>query len=301
MKQLLLLAAFTMALNVSSATDFLTNKTEIELNNMAFVIERSDTTKPKNKEVRVEKEIENGKEKIRVWINGKEVDENSAEFKKYGNTENKVKIKERKGQGGKEEKVIIIKKEVSENVIISDEEGENMEIDVDVNEIEGGKHKVIIKKKGKDGKEEVEEIIINEKGGSDVNVFKLEGDDKVLIKTKKIGTEDNINVDVKTEKDGKRKVIIKTIDDKGNEDIQEIIIDETALEGENDTRVIIKKNMTSDFDLDGVNPQDIKNVNVEKMDDGTTKIIIKTKDGKTIEKIMKQDGDVKVIKKKKKD
>ena len=54
------------------------------------------------KEVKVEKEIENGKTITRVWVDGKEVKEGSAEYKKYAandtEVDHKVWVKKRKKQ-----------------------------------------------------------------------------------------------------------------------------------------------------------------------------------------------------------
>lgn len=313
MKKLLLIAVFAMFLHVNYATAYtnVKSKTIVETGELIFISENGDTTKPTHIEVRVEKEVENGAEKTRVWVNGKEVDENSEEFKKYSdnNGSQKIKVEKRKNKNGKKEKVIIIQKEVSEQVIISDDEAEEMDIKVDVTEMDGGKRKVIIRKKGKNGAEEIEEIIIDEKGDNDVKVIRLEGDNKVIIKTKEemdVSVDNDndveVDVDVQTEKDGKHKVIITTKDKNGNENVEEIMIDETSLDEENyiesgngEKKIIIRKSFDTDFDLDGVDPENIETIDVKK-EDGVTKIIIKTKDGKTIEKVMNDE----VIKKKKK-
>ncbi|MFK7948686.1 MAG: hypothetical protein AB8G11_13930 [Saprospiraceae bacterium] len=259
------------------------------------------------KDVRVEKEIENGQETTRVWIDGKEVKEGSAEYKKYAKdeitTDGNVKIKKRKGKKDDEEKVIIIKKEMKNDVmIISDDE--EMDINVDVKE-DGDNHKVIIKKKGKDGKEEIKEIIL--KTDDDVRVIELDGENDGKKKKMFIQIEEDVNVtsgddvevdvDVKTTTEGKKKVIIKKKTKDGKEEIEEIIIDdngeETIIDG--DTKVIIKTKKGMDLDLDGIDPEDIETVNVIK-EDGVKKVTIKTKDGKTIVKELEGDN-VKVIKK----
>lgn len=261
------------------------------------------------KEVKVEKEIENGKEITRVWVDGKEVKEGSAEYKKYaeGNIETNVWVEKRKGKKGKkgkEEKVIIIKKEVEDDVIIIGDE-EEMDINVDVKK-DGDNDKVIIKKKGKDGKVEVEEIIIKE-GEDNVEVIELDGEGKKKMMFIQVeedvevtsGDDVEVTVDVKAEGEGKKKVIIKKKGKDGKEEIEELMIDdngdETIIDG--DTKVIIKTRKDTDFDLEGIDPEDIETVNVIKKD-GVNQIIIKTKDGKTIVKDMgSDDKEVKVIKK----
>lgn len=173
-------------------------KTEMKSGDMIFINEDGDTTKPKIMEVRVEKEIENGKEKTRVWINGKEVDENTEEFKKYANEEKVgngkkekvIIIKEGSGEDVKiinmedGKKMIIIKEETEEEIIIGDEGKSEMNINVDVSEPENGKRVVTIKKKGKDGKEEVEEIIIDNMGEGE-EIIKTNDGQKVVVKVKK--------------------------------------------------------------------------------------------------------------------
>lgn len=249
------------------------------------------------KEVKVEKEIENGKEVTRVWIDGKEVKEGTAEYKKYADDEiksnGKVWVKKRKSKKGEEEKVIIIKKEISESIIINGDE--KMKIAVNVEE-DGENHKVIIKKKGKNGKEEVEEIIIKGDEGN-TEVIELDGDKKMMfIKVEEDieieGHEDgDINVDVTSEEDGKQKVIIKKKTKDGKEEVEEFIID--GDEGDNviingDSKVIIKTRKDIDLDLEGVNPENVETIDIKKTENGKT-ITIKTKDGKTIVKEIEGD------------
>lgn len=259
------------------------------------------------KKVKVEKEVENGKETTRVWVDGKEVKEGSAEYKKYAEgdieKDGKIWIKKRKDKNGKEKDVIIIGDDMGDNIFISDDKV--MTIDVDVEE-DGEQRKVIIKKKGKDGKEEVEEIILNGED-KDIEVIELDGGDSdkkmMFIQVEEdievISEEDvEVKVDVKADGKGKQKVIIKKKKD-GKEEIEEIIIDdngeETIIDG--DTKVIIKTKKGMDLDFEGVDPEDIETVDVIKKD-GVKKITITTKDGKTIVKELKgDDEDVKVIKK----
>ena len=255
------------------------------------------------KKIKVEKEVENGKETTRVWVDGKEVKEGSVEYEKYAEgdieKDEKIWMKKRKGKDGHKEEIIIIGDEM-DKVFISDDKV--MSIDVDV-EKDGEHHKVIIKKKGENGEEEIEEIIL--KGGDD-NVIELDGDGNkkmIFIQVEEdievLSDEDvEVKVDVKADKKGKQKVIIKKKKD-GKEEVEEIIIDdngeETIIDG--DTKVIIKTKKGMDLDLEGVDPDDIETIDVVKKD-GVKKITITTKDGKTIEKELKGgDEDVKVIKK----
>lgn len=292
MKNLFLIAVFAMVSSLSYAHEVI------------IINENGDTTKPIHKEVRVETEIENGQETTRVWVDGKEVKEGSDEYKKYSEGEmmtgGKMRIKKRKNKNGEAEKMIIIKEEMTEDVIISSDE--DMEIDVDVEE-DGDNHKVIIRKKTKDGKVEVKEIIVNE---NDDNNVTMDGDTKIIIKTKKVMDldlegidEDDIEtIDVNKTDKGKT-ITIKMKDG-------ETIVREIEGGNDEDVKVIkkrIKTNRTEnfDFDLDGLDPENIKTIDVDKTKDGQS-IIIKTKDGKTIvKKINGNNVDVKVIKKEKKE
>lgn len=256
MKNLLLIAGFAMVYSLSFAanatmempfqeepkkekkmvwTDENGVKTEMKSGDMIFINEKGDTTKPKRMEVKVEKEIENGKEKTRVWINGKEVDEKSAEFKKYAenrNAESDIKVINEDGKN-----MVIIKQEMKEEIII-DGEGE-MNIKVDVSQPENGKRVVKIKKKGENGEEEVEEIIIDDRNEGE-EVIKTEDGEKVIVKIKKdmdmdlgeINPDDieKVNV-IKTDKENKivitlkdGKVIEKMLPNEGEKEV--IIIKE---------------------------------------------------------------------------
>lgn len=277
MKNLLLIAVFAMIYNLSFAANATMEmpfqqepkkekkmvwvdengvKTEMKSSdNVLFINENGDTTKPKRMDVKVEKEIENGKEKTRVWVNGTEVNENSEEFKKYAN-EDGVWIGKEKGEviiikkeGSEDDikvmnledgkKMIILKEEMEEEVIIDGEGKNEMDINVDVSEPENGKRIVKIKKKGKDGTEEVEEIIIHNMGEGE-EVIKTKEGEKVIVKVKKdmdmdlgeIDPDDIEKVDViKNEKENKiiitlkdGKVIEKVMPSEGKKEV--IIIKE---------------------------------------------------------------------------
>ncbi len=198
-------------------------KKELSSGDMIFINEEGDTTKPKCKDVRVEKEIENGKEKTRVWINGQELDENSAEFKQYGNKENgESNIKTISSSDGK--KVIIMKSEIREDVRVETEDGE--EVQVDVTDGTDGNQKVIIKTKSKDGTETVKEMIIDSGEGEEVI---NDGKTKIIIKTQKemnfdfegINPDDIEKVDVIKTDDVKKIIILL----KNGKKIEKIITD----------------------------------------------------------------------------
>ena len=237
MKKLVLIAGFAMVYNLSFAanatmempfqqapkkekkmvwTDENGIKTEMKSGDMIFINENGDTTKPKRTEVKVEKEIENGKEKTRVWINGKEVDEKSAEFKKYSEeVHGESELKVINMEDGK--KMIIIKEETEDEVIIDDEGKHEMNVNVEVSEPENGKRVVTIKKKGENGEEEVEEIIIDNMGEGE-EIIKTNDGQKVIVKVKKdmdmdlgeINPDDieKVNV-IKTDKENKIVITLK--------------------------------------------------------------------------------------------
>lgn len=262
------------------------------------------------KEVKVEKEIENGKTITRVWVDGKEVKEGSAEYKKYAANDTEVdhKVWVKKRKKGKEEKVIIIKEKAkddkgevteSENngdkkiMFIQVEEdidiqtGEEVEVKVDVKADGKGTKKVVIKKI-KDDQEEIEEIIINDNSTETI----IDGDTKIIIKTEKDANLDLEGIDQENietinviEKDGIHKIIIKTKDGK--------TVVKDISNGEKDVKIIKKHIRTEitenfDFDLDGLNPEDIETIDVKKTKTGK-KVTIKTKDGKTIVKKIKEE------------
>lgn len=262
------------------------------------------------KEVKVEKEIENGKTITRVWVDGKEVKEGSAEYKKYAANDTEVdhKVWVKKRKKGKEEKVIIIKEKAkddkgevteSENngdkkiMFIQVEEdidiqtGEEVEVKVDVKADGEGTKKVVIKKI-KDDQEEIEEIIINDNSTETI----IDGDTKIIIKTEKDANLDLEGIDQENietinviEKDGIHKIIIKTKDGK--------TVVKDISNGEKDVKIIKKHIRTEitenfDFDLDGLNPEDIETIDVKKTKTGK-KVTIKTKDGKTIVKKIKEE------------
>lgn len=262
------------------------------------------------KEVKVEKEIENGKTITRVWVDGKEVKEGSAEYKKYAANDTEVdhKVWVKKRKKGKEEKVIIIKEKAkddkgevteSENngdkkiMFIQVEEdidiqtGEEVEVKVDVKADGKGTKKVVIKKI-KDDQEEIEEIIINDNSTETI----IDGDTKIIIKTEKDTNLDLEGIDQENietinviEKDGIHKIIIKTKDGK--------TVVKDISNGEKDVKIIKKHIRTEitenfDFDLDGLNPEDIETIDVKKTKTGK-KVTIKTKDGKTIVKKIKEE------------
>jgi len=262
------------------------------------------------KEVKVEKEIENGKTITRVWVDGKEVKEGSAEYKKYAANDTEVdhKVWVKKRKKGKEEKVIIIKEKAkddkgevteSENngdkkiMFIQVEEdidiqtGEEVEVKVDVKADGKGTKKVVIKKI-KDDQEEIEEIIINDNSTETI----IDGDTKIIIKTEKDANLDLEGIDQENietinviEKDGIHKIIIKTKDGK--------TVVKDISNGEKDVKIVKKHIRTEitenfDFDLDGLNPEDIETIDVKKTKTGK-KVTIKTKDGKTIVKKIKEE------------
>lgn len=260
------------------------------------------------KEVKVEKEIENGKTITRVWVDGKEVKEGSAEYKKYAANDTEVdhKVWVKKRKKGKEEKVIIIKEKAkddkgevteSENngdkkiMFIQVEEdidiqtGEEVEVKVDVKADGEGTKKVVIKKI-KDDQEEIEEIIINDNSTETI----IDGDTKIIIKTEKDANLDLEGIDQENietinviEKDGIHKIIIKTKDGK--------TVVKDISNGEKDVKIIkkhIRTEITENFDLDGLNPEDIETIDVKKTKTGK-KVTIKTKDGKTIVKKIKEE------------
>ena len=261
------------------------------------------------KEVKVEKEIENGKTITRVWVDGKEVKEGSAEYKKYAanDTEADHKVWVKKRKKGKEEKVIIIEKkaknekgEVTEPesdgkkiMFIQVEEdidtqtGEEVEVKVDVKANGEGTKKVVIKKI-KDDQEEIEEIIIDDNSTETI----IDNDTKIIIKTEKGANLDLEGIDQENietiniiEKDGIHKIIIKTKDGK--------TVVKDISNGEKDVKIVKKRIRTEntedfDFDLDGLNPEDIETIDVKKTKKGK-KITIKTKDGKTIVKKIKEE------------
>ena len=261
------------------------------------------------KEVKVEKEIENGKTITRVWVDGKEVKEGSAEYKKYAanDTEADHKVWVKKRKKGKEEKVIIIEKkaknekgEVTEPesdgkkiMFIQVEEdidtqtGEEVEVKVDVKANGEGTKKVVIKKI-KDDQEEIEEIIIDDNSTETI----IDNDTKIIIKTEKGANLDLEGIDQENietiniiEKDGIHKIIIKTKDGK--------TVVKDISNGEKDVKIVKKRIRTDntedfDFDLDGLNPEDIETIDVKKTKKGK-KITIKTKDGKTIVKKIKEE------------
>ena len=261
------------------------------------------------KEVKVEKEIENGKTITRVWVDGKEVKEGSAEYKKYAanDTEADHKVWVKKRKKGKEEKVIIIEKkaknekgEVTEPesdgkkiMFIQVEEdidtqtGEEVEVKVDVKADDEGTKKVVIKKI-KDDQEEIEEIIIDDNSTETI----IDNDTKIIIKTEKGANLDLEGIDQENietiniiEKDGIHKIIIKTKDGK--------TVVKDISNGEKDVKIVKKRIRTDntedfDFDLDGLNPEDIETIDVKKTKKGK-KITIKTKDGKTIVKKIKEE------------
>ncbi len=260
------------------------------------------------KEVKVEKEIENGKTITRVWVDGKEVKEGSAEYKKYAANDTEVdhKVWVKKRKKGKEEKVIIIKEKAkddkgevteSENngdkkiMFIQVEEdidiqtGEEVEVKVDVKADGKGTKKVVIKKI-KDDQEEIEEIIINDNSTETI----IDGDTKIIIKTEKDANLDLEGIDQENietinviEKDGIHKIIIKTKDGK--------TVVKDISNGEKDVKIIkkhIRTEITENFDLDGLNPEDIETIDVKKTKTGK-KVTIKTKDGKTIVKKIKEE------------
>jgi hypothetical protein len=320
MKNLLLVVVFAMVYNSSIAvnvviempfqqepkkekkmvfTDENGMKTEMKSSDIIFINENGDTTKPKYKDVRIEKEIEDGKEKIRIWVNGEEMKENSEEFKKYANEEH------REGNGKGEEAVKMMNLEEGKKVIIRKEEREEEIIidgeSVEVTELQNGKRMVTIRKKGVNGKEEVEEFIIDERGESE-EIIKTSDREKVVVKVEKevdfdlgeINPDDieKVNV-IKTDKENK---IVITLKD--GKVIEKIV----AKEGEKQRGKVEKE---VDFDLGEINPDDIEKVNVIKTDK-ENKIVITLKDGKVIEKIVAKDGEKEVIiikeeKKKKKD
>jgi hypothetical protein len=320
MKNLLLVVVFAMVYNSSIAvnvviempfqqepkkekkmvfTDENGMKTEMKSSDIIFINENGDTTKPKYKDVRIEKEIEDGKEKIRIWVNGEEMKENSEEFKKYANEEH------REGNGKGEEAVKMMNLEEGKKVIIRKEEREEEIIidgeSVEVTELQNGKRMVTIRKKGVNGKEEVEEFIIDERGESE-EIIKTSDREKVVVKVEKevdfdlgeINPDDieKVNV-IKTDKENK---IVITLKD--GKVIEKIV----ANEGEKQRGKVEKE---VDFDLGEINPDDIEKVNVIKTDK-ENKIVITLKDGKVIEKIVAKDGEKEVIiikeeKKKKKD
>jgi len=260
------------------------------------------------KEVKVEKEIENGKTITRVWVDGKEVKEGSAEYKKYATNDTEVdhKVWVKKRKKGKEEKVIIIKEKAkndkgevteSENngdkkiMFIQVEEdidiqtGEEVEVKVDVKADGKGTKKVVIKKI-KDDQEEIEEIIINDNSTETI----IDGDTKIIIKTEKDANLDLEGIDQENietinviEKDGIHKIIIKTKDGK--------TVVKDISNGEKDVKIIkkhIRTEITENFDFDGLNPEDIETIDVKKTKTGK-KVTIKTKDGKTIVKKIKEE------------
>lgn len=260
------------------------------------------------KEVKVEKEIENGKTITRVWVDGKEVKEGSAEYKKYAANDTEVdhKVWVKKRKKGKEEKVIIIKEKAkddkgevteSENngdkkiMFIQVEEdidiqtGEEVEVKVDVKADGKGTKKVVIKKI-KDDQEEIEEIIINDNSTETI----IDGDTKIIIKTEKDANLDLEGIDQENietinviEKDGIHKIIIKTKDGK--------TVVKDISNGEKDVKIVkkhIRTEITENFDLDGLNPEDIETIDVKKTKTGK-KVTIKTKDGKTIVKKIKEE------------
>ncbi|NJN78533.1 MAG: hypothetical protein HC803_09605 [Saprospiraceae bacterium] len=119
--------------------------------------------------------------------------ENSEEFKKYANEGGKEKIIIIKNEDDEEgkvmnsengKKVIIIKEENKEEIIIDGEGKQEMDINVDVSEVEDGIRVIKIKKKGKDGQEEVEEFILDNMGDGE-EIIKTNDGEKVIIKVKK--------------------------------------------------------------------------------------------------------------------
>jgi hypothetical protein len=134
-----------------------------------FISENGDTTKPKSKEVRIEREIENGVEKTRIWVDGKELDQNSDEFKKLNAGEKKI-FKSDDGS-------MMIFKEERKIEVETDDNDDDMSININVEDLNNGKKKIIIVTE--DSKEE---IIIADTTGTSSKVFKTDDGKTIVIK-----------------------------------------------------------------------------------------------------------------------
>ena len=141
------------------------------------------------------------------------------------------------------------------------------------------------KRKGKKAKEEniiiikeVNEVEINETEGTNGKVIIFKVDENTT------GSSDDtktVNVEVTAEDNGQKKVIIKKTGEEGEAEVEEIIIN-----GDKNATFIVKTEMNSELDMEGIDPENIESVNVIK-NENESKIIIKTKDGKVIVKEMK--------------
>lgn len=257
------------------------------------------------KEVKVEKEIINGSTVTRVWIDGQEVEEGTDDYQKYaaaeGEKQGKGRKRKKRNKGSKNEEVIIIKEveevEIVENesdngkIIIvkvqenkTDSSSKHNTVNVEVTAENDGQKKVIIKKMDNEGKEEVEEILIN----SDNDKTIINSNESTVIVKTKIDTEldmegidpeniESVNV-IKNENESK--IIIKTKDGK-------VIVKEIKQQNEGKgNNLKIEKIESTDLEFGDIKPEDIETIDVKETDNEKT-VTIKTKDGKTIIKKIK--------------